>query len=290
MIELNNAFLKVGIKKRGAEICSLYHKAAAIEHIWQGDSAVWPWHAPNLFPIVGGLINNQVIIDEKTYTMNRHGFARASDFVLIESSGTHAIFSLRFNEETLQSYPYRFEFQLVYHLDGRHLTCLQKVINLENREILFSVGGHPAFNAPFFPNEAYEDYYLAFSNSENLLAHQLSPAGYFNGTTQPIALDDGRLWLKKDLFNQDALVFKTLQSRAITLRSKNHDYGVQVSFPDYKSLGLWAKPGAPFVCIEPWLGYADQENDTPFTIQQKEGMVRLAGGHVFESSINISIL
>ena len=27
-------------------------------------------------------------------------------------------------------------------------------------------------------------------------------------------------------------------------------------------LGIWAKPGAPFVCIEPWFSY----NDADYTI------------------------
>jgi galactose mutarotase-like enzyme len=289
MIELSSNNIKAYINKKGAELSSFYQINSSIEYVWQADPAIWPWHAPNLFPIVGGLVNNELYVDGNAYSLQRHGFARHSDFVLIESSGSHAIFSLRYNEDTLLSYPYHFEFQLIYHLQDSNLTCTYKVINLESKTIWFSLGGHPAFNAPFFPDEKYEDYFLEFDQDELLLRHHLSAAGYFNNETSSLTLDDKKLWLKPDLFQNDALVFKQLQSREVTLRSKNHTHSLTVSFADFNSLGIWAKPNAPFVCIEPWLGYADNESSNKASIQEKEGIVSLLPGHVFEASYSITV-
>lgn len=288
MIELKNDLLKIGIKKRGAELYSLYHTDTQQEYIWQGDSSIWPWHAPNLFPIVGGLIDNELLIDGNFYALQRHGFARHSNFLVLESSGNHAIFSLRYNENTLQQYPFLFEYQIIYHLESTQLRCTYKIINLDKRDIWFSVGGHPAFNIPFFSNEQYEDYFLSFEHPETLITHHLSKAGHFTGETSELSLDGDKLWLHQGLFDNDALVFKTIKSKKISIGSKNHSNSIEISFADFKSLGIWAKPGAPFVCIEPWLGYADHEN-SKISIDKKEGMVSLAPGHVFEASYSITV-
>lgn len=288
MIKLNNNHISVDIKKKGAELSSLYNKTMAHEYIWQGDPSFWPWHAPNLFPIVGGLKDNQLSINGTVYELARHGFARHTNFQVIESSGAHAIFSLRYNNDTIRVYPYHFELQIIYHLENEALQCSYKVINLDTQPLYFSVGAHPAFNVPFFSYERYDDYYLEFEKEESLERHHLSDAGYFNGELSTILLDDKKLPLKKDLFDQDALVFKNLSSRRVTIRSKNHPHALSISYPDFKSLGIWAKPGASFVCIEPWLGYADNENGSP-SIEKKEGIVALSPGHVFEASYSITV-
>ncbi|QNL49542.1 aldose 1-epimerase family protein [Olivibacter sp. SDN3] len=288
MIELKNDLLKIGIKKRGAELYSLHHIDTELEYIWQGDESIWPWHAPNLFPIVGGVIDNELLIDGRFYSLPRHGFARHADFVVLESSGSHAVFSLRYNEDTLQQYPYLFEYQIIYHLEHTRLRCMYKIINLDKKDIWFSVGGHPAFNIPFFSNEEYQDYFLSFENSETLITHHLSSAGHFTGETSDLHLDGGKLWLHQRLFDNDALVFKTIESKKISIGSKNHTKRIEIAFSDFNSLGVWAKPGAPFVCVEPWLGYADnQRNKVP--IDKKEGMISLAPGHVFEASFSLTV-
>lgn len=288
MIKLSNNLIEVSIKKKGAELSSVYNKHIAHEYIWQGDPSFWPWHAPNLFPIVGGLKDNRLIVDGAQYELARHGFARHSNFQVIESSATHAIFSLRYNRDTLQAYPYRFEFQVIYHLEEESLRCIYKTLNLDEQQIYFSVGGHPAFNVPFFPRERYDDYYLEFEKEEPLVRHHLSGEGYFNKKQSTILLDGRKLRLVESLFNEDALVFKSLASRQVSIRSNNHPHTLMVRYPDFKSLGIWAKPGAPFVCIEPWLGYADDEAGST-SIEAKEGIVPLAPGHVFEASYTIAI-
>lgn len=288
MTILENDLLKVSIDTKGAQITSLYNKATGVEQMWQADPNVWPWHAPNLFPIVGGLINDELLIDGTAYPMKRHGFARLSEFVLLKSDDQQAVFSLPNSEKVKEIYPYRFDFEVMYMLIDNALRITYKVINLDKRSIYFSVGGHPAFNVPFHKDENYEDYYLEFEAGEKLVTHLLTAEGYFSGETRPVALDGNKLWLTKELFDNDALVFKNPDSREITIRSKNHNKSLSVEFPHFNYLGIWGKPGEPFVCIEPWLGCADTAGQ-PKDISQKENIQKLGVGHVFEAAFFISV-
>jgi galactose mutarotase-like enzyme len=288
MTIIENKFFKVTIANKGAQLTSVYDKSEGRELLWQADPAVWPWHAPNLFPIVGGVINDELLIDGKAYAMKRHGFARNSEFVLLSSDDQQAVFSLPNSERTHEVYPYNFDFEVMYLLIDNALRITYKVINHDKRTIYFSVGGHPAFNVPFYPNEQYEDYYLEFEIDEKPDRYLLAPDGMFSGETEPVAFDGNKLWLKKDMFDEDALVFKKMRTREVTLKSKNHNKSLTVEFPHFNYLGIWAKVGAPFVCIEPWLGCTDTEGQ-PKDISQKEAIQKLAMGHVFEAAFFISI-
>ncbi len=288
MITLENNHLRINIRPQGAELTSIFYKPTHTEHLWQADPTVWGWHAPNLFPIVGGLLNNQLLIDSQTYPLNRHGFARQSLFTVAELSTTRAVLSLSDSSETRAVYPYGFLFQLIYDLTDTSLSLTYRVQNTGSIPLFFSVGAHPAFAVPFTPTEAYRDYYLEFTQPEALLTHQLSGEGLFTGETRTIPTDGNRLPLTEHLFDQDALVFKNLASCSVALKSKNHQRAVTVSFPDFPYLGIWAKPGAPFVCIEPWLGCADSVGN-PKPIEQKEAIQQVAVGGDFSATFSISI-
>jgi galactose mutarotase-like enzyme len=288
MTTLENDFIKVSIRSQGAELTSIYNKQTGIEHLWQADPAVWGWHAPNLFPVVGGCLDNQIIVDGKPYPMERHGFTRQSEFTVVEATPTKACFSLKSNEKTRAVYPYEFDFQVEYQIDNQVLTLIYRIINLEEKRMYFSVGSHPAFAVPFLPNEKYEDYYLEFQNEEPLERHMLSTKGYFTGETEPVLTVDKQLPLTADLFDDDALVFKNLASRSVTIRSRNHDQAVTVSFPAFPYLGIWAKPGGKFVCIEPWLGCADSEG-TPVPFEEKEAIQHVEPNGSFETGFTIGV-
>jgi len=285
MAILENESLKVSIRNKGAELISVFDKSTHTEHLWQGDPKFWGWHAPNLFPVVGGCLKNQIQVNGKAYLMERHGFARQSEFTLVEASPSQAVFSLQSNPHTLTTYPYHFEFQVIYALSGRKLKVTYRVRNKGQETMYFSVGAHPAFNVPFSPGENYSDYYLEFEQEEKLERHLLASSGLFNGKTEVVPLQGNKLSLSQELFNKDALVFKNISSRIITLRSKNHNQSIKVAFQDFPYLGIWAKPGASFVCIEPWLGCADTEGKA-VDISQKEAIQNLKAGGIFEKAIS----
>ena len=267
---------------------SFFNKENDTEYLWQADPQIWGWHAPNLFPVVGGCINDKILINGQAYPMQRHGFARHSDFTLAGSSKTSAKFSLSDSEETLEHYPYKFSFQILYDLFDRELRVTYKVINYDDQSIHFAVGGHPAFNVPFSAGERLEDYYLEFEFDEPLNTHLLSPNGFFTGAIEKIPHIKNKLPLTRDLFAKDALVFKDIGSRRVSIKSNKHSNSLYMRYPNFNYLGIWAKNGAPFVCLEPWIGCADTEGIiTEFS--KKEGIHTLEKGHVFESDFTIGI-
>ena len=288
MATLENDFLKVEMSAKGAQLTSIYNKESKTEHLWQANANIWGYHAPNLFPVIGGLIKDELLVGGKAYHMARHGFARVSEFVLLEGDESNIAFSLPYSHDTLTVYPFKFDFQVLYSLIENALRVTYKLVNLDDKTIYFSAGGHPAFNVPFYPGENFEDYYLEFEVEENLDRHLLSVKGYFSGETQHVPTPGKKLYLTKELFDQDALVFKDLKSRAVFLKSDKHNQSISVEFPHFNYLGLWSKGGGDFVCIEPWLGCADTEGKH-VDISQKEQIQSLRPGHVFEAAFYISI-
>lgn len=285
---LENEFLSVTIQNKGSELCSIFNKLNGLEYLWQAEPSVWAFHAPNLFPVVGNCLNNHIQIDGIKYPMQRHGFARHSPFVLTDSSANHAVFTLDYSEATLAVYPYKFSFQVAYNLQDTEITITYKVINKDAKTIFFSIGAHPAFNIPFSKSGAYDDYYIEFDQNELLVKNLFDESGFFTGDTEQVYLDNRRLNLSKDLFKDGALVFKEIKSKEVLIRNHQTPSFVSVSFEDFKALGVWAAPDASFVCIEPWLGYADNAGELK-EFSEKDGIQKLETSKVFECSFTIGI-
>ncbi|HWB64237.1 MAG TPA: aldose 1-epimerase family protein [Chitinophagales bacterium] len=288
MHQIENNYLKIRARESGAELTSLFDKKHNIEHLWQADPGFWAWHAPVLFPVVGRCMNDELVIDGRKYPMVKHGFARNAVFSLLELGSSRMVFSLKWNDELLKVYPYRFEFLIGYRLNDNRLTITYEVVNRDDKNVYFQVGGHPAFAVPFLNNEDYGDYYLEFERSEEANRHYINEDGYFDGRTAVAVANSNTIGLKPNMFRDDALIFKSLQSRRVTIRSKNHPHYVSVDFNGFNYLGLWAKMNAPYVCIEPWLGCADTAG-APVDIKEREGIVALPPAGEFSVSYNIEV-
>ena len=288
MVVLENDFIKVHVNLKGAELSSLVNKTTGFEHLWQADPIVWGFHAPNLFPIVGSCINNELLINGIKYPIKRHGFARHSLFELVHQSAYEAKFRLVYSESSLEVFPYKFAFEISYSIKDSKLAINYQVQNLDNRTMHFSLGAHPAFNIPFYQNEQLSDYYIEFSDDDCLEKHLLDDSGYFTHQTQNVKLVSNKLQLTPDLFKSDALVFKKLKSREVRLKSYKSTNYLTVSFPDFTSLGIWAPLGAPFVCIEPWLGYADRQGELE-EFSRKEGILSLDSSKSFKAEYIIGL-
>lgn len=285
MHSIENSILKVSAREYGAELVSLLSKRAGIDHLWQADEKFWGWHAPVLFPVVGRSLNDTITINDKKYSMEKHGFARKSTFRLLELSDFRMVFALQSDNFTKTLYPFDFEFLIGYQLKQNSLVCSYEIINKSKCAMPFQLGGHPAFAVPFYAGEQYEDYYIEFEQPETLVRHFINSEGFFDGQTKAVALEQSKkLRLRKDMFINDAYIFKNLQSKAVTLKSDKHSQWLKVSFPHFNYLGLWAKPGAPYVCIEPWLGCADTAGK-PLPFEKREAIQLLDAGSTFSRSI-----
>lgn len=280
MIILENDYIKVDLLAKGAELQRLFSKETNIEYLWNANPNYWAKHSPVLFPIVGALKNDSFTYKDKNYALPRHGFARDHVFNVEQPSATEAIFTLTQSEDTLKIYPFYFELKLKYQLIERKLNLTYEVINTGTDELLFSLGAHPAFAVPNTPNTVYEDYYLAF-NADAKLTYWKLDNGLVDDETESIELGGHKLNLKHDLFYNDALVFKTLQSNCISLLNTKNDYGLHFHFEDFPFFGIWAAPDAPFLCLEPWCGVADGVNHDQ-NLEHKEGIVKLNAGENWE--------
>ncbi|WP_160718019.1 aldose 1-epimerase family protein [Chitinophaga solisilvae] len=280
-MKISNDRLTITIAAAGAELQHIVHNDSGLDYMWGADPAVWGKKSPVLFPIVGGLKNNTYTYNGHEYTLGRHGFARDQVFTVTEQRDTHITFTLTDNEATRKVYPFRFAFHVRYTLQDSQLKVTYIVENTGDKELLFSVGGHPAFRIPLVEGTSYEDYYLHFNRKENTGRYPLSAAGQIELTPIPMLQDTQELPLHKSLFLEDALVFKNLASSAISIKSNKTPHGLAISFEGFPYMGIWAAKNGDFVCIEPWCGIADNVSATG-NLNEKEGINRLSPGEQFE--------
>ncbi len=282
MIVLRNDNLNIRIESKGAELVSVQSEDD-YEYIWQAGEE-WPRHSPVLFPIEGRLKGDQFTHNGIAYKLGQHGFARDMDFELEKSSRNEAVFLLKSNEDTLKKYPFLFQLRIGYLLKERCVTIRYTVSNCDTKAMFFSIGAHPGFNTP----GRFEDWSIKFSEKESLERHYLE-GGLFHGETATVLKDNDVLPLDYDLFERDAMVFKNPKSGSVVLRSTNSRKNVIMNFEGFPFLGIWTKPGAPFVCIEPWYGLADSK-DSNGEISHKEGIQKLEADEIFKTQCSLTFL
>ena len=282
IITLSNDVISAQINTLGAELCSLKN-ANNRESIWEGNPTYWGKHSPVLFPIVGTLKNNTYNHNNKEYQLTRHGFARDMEFELVGKTSSSASFSIQSNSATLANYPFQFELQIQYIIVHSTLEITYTVINKDTTAIPFSIGAHPAFALP----GNFENYSLEFEKEEPL-EYTLLENDLVSKQTEKIHTDTNRVPLTYELFKRDALIFKKLQSNSLTIIEKEKPI-LKVHFQEFPSLGIWTKVDAPFICIEPWLGYSDT-TESNGNLFEKEGVIVLQSNATFQAKFSIEIL
>ncbi|MCF8323132.1 MAG: aldose 1-epimerase family protein [Flavobacterium sp.] len=278
---ISNSELTAQIKHLGAELCSLKNNSD-VEYIWEGNPDFWGKHSPILFPIVGTLKNNSFTYNQKEYTLSRHGFARDMEFELIEKLNNKAIFSLKSSEDTLKLYPSEFELQIIYTLEAKKLIIDYKVENKSKVTMPFSIGAHPAFSL----TGDFENYSIEFEKEETL-DYFLLENDLVSNTTQKLKTERKQIALNYELFANDALIFKTIESKSLVILKKSNPI-LKVRFEDFPNLGIWTKIDATFICIEPWFGYSDTIEKSG-NLFEKEGIQIIAKDGIFKSSFYIEI-
>ncbi len=280
IITLSNTKISASINSIGAELIRLEKDNK--NYIWTIDEAFWNKTSPILFPIVGRLKNDSYSINDKTYELPRHGFARNFEFEVAHQTGSSAVFILTENAETLKNYPFQFELRLKYELIENSLKISYSVLNKSQEIMPFSIGAHPAFVI----EGSFSDYSLLFIEAEEFVSYELENE-QFSNSFRKINSKNGQINLDYSLFEKDALVFKHLKSNKLTLLKKNEPV-LSVQFEGFPYLGIWTKPNAPFLCIEPWCGLADNVNHNG-NIFEKEGINLLHPQEIFSRTIKITL-
>ena len=294
MITLQNEELTIKIKKEGAELVSVTDRKSTYEFMWQGDKKYWGRHAPVLFPIVGRLKDDQYEYENKTYQMAQHGFARDRVFTLEDRTKNSALFSLTYDEQTLEQYPFKFKLYIRYLLHGNSLTIDYEVVNLSTTDVLYySIGGHPAFNVSQIKTDEKIDFDQVFFEvypDRTYKKIPLSKEGYTK--LNKIKLSDSkRHKLTREDFKNDALVFEISNQSEVLLRDEHENVEIRVKPNRMDYLGIWSPypKDAPFVCLEPWTGFADSEKASG-KLEEKNEISFLNGDEKMNHEYTITFL
>jgi galactose mutarotase-like enzyme len=274
-IRLASDSLTAEIDPLGAQL-SVLRDAAGNDLLWNGDPAVWAGRAPILFPIVGTLNDGHYSWRRVRYPLPRHGFARGRRFEVMQHSPHEALLRLVADAQTQEVYPFRFALDVLFRLEHNALVVDASVRNAGDETMPASLGFHPAFRWPLPGGGARDAHGIEFEYEEASRVRRLDADGLLSEERYVTPVLGNRLPLHDGLFKKDVLIFDHLKSRHVTYGGPSGPQ-IQVSFPNSSHLGLWTRPGAGFLCIEPWRGVADPA-DFEGSLNDKPGIFRVAPG------------
>lgn len=289
---LGNYFVNMEVSSLGAALSSVRDRDG-VEYLWQGDPTYWSGQAPVLFPICGSLRDDRAqLLSGGQTAMPRHGIVRKKEFTCDFSGEDRIQFSIKSDEVMFKQFPYRFTLAISYRLIGKTIEVRYSVINEDEKEMPFFIGGHPGFRCPLLPDEAFEDYQIEFERAETLsVPEAVTETGLINlGNRRTLLTGESVLPLKHSLFYEDALILDGLTSRKVRLCHKNNKRGVEIEFRDFPYLILWSTENdGPFVAIEPWSGLStcDDEDDV---FEHKRKVQFVAPGEMKQLAFTIRIL
>lgn len=285
--------LEIESTENGAELLSI--KLNGVEKLHQGAKVLnnlgevyWKNHSSILFPIIGRLKDNKTIINKKEYTMMQHGFARELEFEVIEKTDKLHRYVLKSNDYTKKMYPFKFELYVTYQVIENSLVTKYKVINKDRKEMLFGIGGQPAFICDVDSN----NYYIEFENEEkdiNILRLQRGLVTYGNKIIDKNIIKNNKyIELGDNTFDFGTIIFENIFSNKIYLKCKEHERDILIfDFTDFPYLALWSKPQAPFISICPWQAIPDRK-ETNSIFSTKDNIIHLKSNDKFECSYTIT--
>lgn len=285
-VKVRSAALSAEIDPLGAQLSTLRDREGR-DLLWDGDAAVWASRAPILFPIVGSLAGGRYRLGERSFALSRHGFARGKRFDIVASTGSSATFRLRADESTLAVYPFHFELEVSFVLASSTLSVNASVRNVGNEPMPASLGFHPGLRWPLPYGPSRAEHSIEFEADEPAPIRRIGADGLLTPEGFPTPVVNRRLVLSDELFREDVLILDTLNSRSLRYGAPNGPL-IEVRFPDARYLGLWTKPGAPFICIEPWQGITDPAGFADdFT--RKPGVFTVAPGASHSLNMGITL-
>ena len=280
-----NRNIRATVSSLGAELVRLQDRHGT-DYLWNGDPRWWNGRSPILFPIVGELKRGKLKVEDKIFAMERHGFARLSTFEVTLREATHCAFRLRSDEVTRRQYPFEFELCLDYEVIGRTLIIQARISNVGPGLMPASFGYHPAFRWPLAGNLPKSAYSITFDRPEFASVAKLVD-GLLSGTRIPSPVTGRRLELEDSIFEEGAIIFDRLESRRVVYGAPTGPH-IAVAFDGMPHLGIWSKPGAGFVCIEPWQGHASPR-DFDGELKDKPGMLLMEPGAMTQLAVRIEV-
>lgn len=286
IVSLENDRLRVQVNSLGAELWSVWDKARERECLWQGEPAVWPRRAPNLFPVCGKLRSGTANFGGRKYPMPLHGFLRDYEHEPILQSQDKIRFRMTDSEETRQMYPFAFCVETEFCLTEDGLSQTFSVFNSGDQTLPFSIGYHTGWRCPFDAEHSPSDYRIVFEKEETadrILNQDLAITG-----KTPFLRGENSFPVEEALFTPN-LLLQGLQSRWLRLEEKGSGRFIQVGIEGFPALVLWSVPeNMPFLCIEPWHGMFEPEEEYG-EFGEKPFVRKLTPGERFSCCMNVTL-
>ena len=285
-VTISSALLSAGVSPCGAELQSLRTKDNR-DLLWDGDARFWTGRAPILFPVIGLLNVGHYRYNGRTYPMTKHGFARGSTFALTDQSDSAVTMRLAASDDTRPLYPFEFALDLSFRLDGAVMQVTAAIANHGAVPMPASFGFHPALRWPLPYGAERAMHRIAFDRDEPGPVRRIGSDGLLLPETEPSPVVRRNLALRDDLFIADALIFDSVRSRSVNYGAQQGPQ-LRITFTDFPVLGVWTKPGAGFICIEPWQGLPDPAGFGG-DIRDKPGMMLISPGETRRLAMAIAV-
>ena len=275
--------LDCSVNLDGAQLWSIRDREGR-DWQWDGDRAWWTGRAPILFPVVGVLSGGGFHQDGRCYALEKHGFARRRRFELVERDERRALLRLEADEATREHYPFDFRLDLAFAARDRTVSIEATVENRGEGPMPFSFGFHPALRWPL-PGGVRDGATLTFDAEPPPVIWRMNGDGLLDHT-EPCPSNGRTINVEDRLFTEDAIIFRDMAARGVTF-----DCGgaaARIEWDNLPDLGLWTKPGAPYLCIEPWQGFNDPVGFEG-ELCEKPGVVTLDSGAQWHAAVRISV-
>ena len=293
MVCIASKQLRIEIDELGAQMRSLYSIPQQMEYLWQRDAAIWSSSAPVVFPVIGKLHNLSYQLDGKTYSMRSNGILRYETLPILAQGGSYVEFLFTSTQETMKQYPYQCRVRLRYEVIDNKLIVTAAISNDDTRTLYYNYAGHPGFRIPLDENESCDDYYVEFEKPETMNIYEVCESGQLLQKQQPFFHEERRFFIRKNLFQKEALAFIHPASTKLHIRSLTKQTKITVDFTGFDHVGIWSpyhkEKKLSFLCVEPWIGHTDfygYEGD----FSKRDGIASLAPKKtsVHQYSITIS--
>lgn len=287
---IENEYLKVTVTTWGAQVKSVVRKCDGVEHMWQADKSVWGYHAPILFPHCGKVVDGVIEAKGKTFEASQHGFARNLEHDFVDQTRDTIVLELCSGPDTLEIFPYEFRLVSTFTLEGDTLHHTLTVENLDEMELPFGIGYHPAFAVPFDDKHTATDYELRFSDMESPICINCLPHGLVHGNLYLMPANIQSIPVDEYIFASDSHCMVNLRSSTLGLYEKGTGRGVVCNISEFPYTLIWSKPGMPkFVCIEPWHSLPSPEGGS-IKWEDKEAAAILAPGEAWSTTLSTAFV
>ena len=194
-----------------------------------------------------------------------------------------------YNERSLELYPYRFKLTVRYKLEDNKIIISYNVKNEDDKEMYFSLGGHPALKA----TGRYVDNHFDFENTYctflGIISKQytLNDSGDQITGSKTVNITGKYVLDKNDIEKNKTLIYDASNLKQVTLYTNGYEYIFDVSKAPI--LAIWSmKNTGNFICIEPWWGLPD--NDNPYLeLKNKNEIIKLNKNEEYHTGYSILI-